>query len=157
MQFLSSTIPVAAMAVVVTWMPGAPRADAPAGRYTATAVGSTPAVKDNLTGLTWMRNELSGTGFTWANANTACTGGWRLPNVVELKGIVDDVRTTAPTIDTTFFQGQTVGSTPTSGAMWSSSAYALVSGSAWAVVFNVGYVTTYTTIAGNTYGVRCVR
>lgn len=154
MQLFSSTIPLAAMAVVVTWMPGAPRADAPAGRYTATTVGGTPAVKDNLTGLIWMRNELSGT-FTWANANTACTSGWRLPNVVELKGIVDDVRTAAPTIDTTFFQGQTVGSTPTSGYMWSSSASALSSGYAWFVYFGDGYI--FANVTSGTFGVRCVR
>ncbi len=157
MPLFQRIVTVAACAIVAaTWMARAPRADAPAGRYTATTVGGTAAVKDNVTGLTWMRNELVGT-FDWAGASTGCTGGWRLPSVIELNGIVDYVHTgPPPKIDRTFFQGQTAGSVPTSGEIWSSTAAALRSGNAWYIDFKNGTIDRYP-VVGIPIGVRCVR
>lgn len=124
------------------------RADAPPGRYTAGTDGTTPWVKDNRTGLTWKKNEETGT-FAWAAAKTQCVSPWRLPTVGELMSLVDDARTTVPVIDTTFFPSAT------NVNFWSSSPDAMVATKAWNVDFDTGanYNADVTTLCK----VRCVR
>lgn len=53
-------------------------------------------VQDQITGLSWQRSAFGGTG-SWAGAKSACDGltlggktDWRLPDVVELRSLVDD-------------------------------------------------------------------
>jgi hypothetical protein len=85
-------------------------------------------VKDNATGLVWKKcsNGLSGTScstgtattYTWANAVTACTSGWRLPSINELKTIVDTTKASGATIDTTAFPATFAS------YYWSSTTYA---------------------------------
>jgi hypothetical protein len=112
----------------------AARAAPPAGHYVNQGNGT---VLDTKTGLVWQRN-LSASTYTWEEAKTYCTsltlagGGWRLPWVFELSNLVDEQRTSAPTIDLTAFPD-----TP-SEWFWSASPYALSSGNAWYVGFHDG-------------------
>jgi hypothetical protein len=129
-------------------------ADAAPGRYTVTT-GAGATVTDNVTGLVWSRTEVGGT-FTWSAAQSACVSPWRLPNIVELQSIVDETRSTAPTIDATAFWGPTASSVPTSGGAWSSSPTGLFAGDAWYVVFNGGWSGNGSGTL-NHFGVRCVR
>ena len=123
-------------------------------------------VTDSATGLLWQKcsNGLnaticSGTASTstWTDAITYCEGlslgsrsDWRLPNVNELRTIVDYIKSTAPTIDTTAFPG-----TQSSNYYWSSSTYALSTNNAWVINFNNGIVTNGSKDF-TTYYVRCV-
>ncbi len=56
----------------------------PPGRYTV----STGQVKDNLTGLTW-QDPPGSDGYSFTQAASACTSGWRVPTIKELASIVD--------------------------------------------------------------------
>jgi hypothetical protein len=121
------------------------RADAPVGRFTINADGT---VTDNMTHLTWQQ-AASATTYTWANAQTYCTGGWRLPNIRELQSIVDERERTWSAIDHTAFP-----STPNVW-FWSASPYASDVNYAWAVGFNDGH-TGYLIVTSD-LRVRCVR
>ncbi len=106
-------------------------------------------VTDSATGLIWQKcsngqNATSCSGsastITWSNAITYCNGltlagrTWRLPNVNELRSIVDFTKSTAPTIDTTAFPSTQ------SNFYWSSSTYAKNTIFAWFVYFVNGVV-----------------
>ena len=123
-------------------------AAAAAGRFTVDAKGET--VADTMTQLTWQRSVT--TVLTLADATTYCAGlalsggGWRIPNVRELRSLVD--RLITPAIDPTAF--------PTTPAelFWSSS---LVAGqnAVWAVNFaGTGSIARAATLTAR---VRCVR
>jgi hypothetical protein len=110
-------------------------------------------VTDSRTGLVWQKQD-DGTTKTWKNAITYCEGltlggqsDWRLPNVKELKTIVDNSKKFLA-IDTTYFPN-------TQGSYWSSSSFASSSNFAWFVHFSNGYVNELQKT--NTYYVRCVR
>lgn len=100
------------------WMPGA----SAASRFLDNGDGT---VKDNLTGLIWLKNAncsatlggvtSAGAGLTWANALTwsnnlatgtcglsdgSVAGQWRLPNRSELKSLVDLSHSPAPALPT---------------------------------------------------------
>ncbi len=120
-------------------------------------------VTDSATGLIWQKcsngqNATSCSGsastITWSNAITYCNGltlagrTWRLPNVNELRSIVDFTKSTAPTIDTTAFPSTQ------SNYFWSSSTYAQDTNSAWYVLFSLGDVYYYSKT--NLLFVRCV-
>lgn len=119
--------------------------------------------------LIWQKctNNLSDTSCTtggttqmdWANALTFCNGlnagagytnrtTWRLPNVTELRSIIDHSLGTSPVINTTIFPGTV------SQYYWTSTTYKLLTSSAWAINFQSGFT------SGNgkttTYYVRCV-
>ncbi len=92
---------------------------------------------------------------TWDNALAYCEalslGGfddWRLPNVKELKSIVD-VTTYNPAINITYFPN-TIASD-----YWSSTSYVAITTYAWVVYFDVGNASNYGKT--NTVYVRCVR
>ncbi len=121
-------------------------------------------VTDSATGLVWQKcsngqNATSCSGsasiLTWSNAITYCNGltlagrTWRLPNVNELRTIVDYTKSTAPTIDTTAFPSTQ------SNFYWSSSTYASYTNQAWWVNFNNGEVGSYYK-ADVSFSVRCV-
>ena len=129
-------------------VPRAPRADAPAGRYSIQDCEGTACVKDNRTGLVWKRAEEVGT-FTAAAAKAQCAGSWRLPAIRELQSVVDETRPAAPTIDVTAFPGASVD------WLWSSTPSAREVGSTWAVSF--GFGNTFVYPGTNVGGVRCVR
>jgi hypothetical protein len=125
-----------------------------------------PIVADVATELVWqgcpagMTGALSScTGVavsrTWQAALDYCQdlnwGGqtdWYLPNVKELRSIMDNSRM-APTIDTTIFPGTA------SDPFWTSSTAANDDNSAWIVEFSYGWA--WYDSKGDAYQLRCVR
>jgi len=129
---------------------GVARAAPTPGRFVVDAKQET--VYDHATGRTWQRGQAAGT-FSWSAAQDWCKqmtlagGGWRVPTIVELEGIVD--RTTKePAIDTAAF-GPT-----TADAFWTASP-ALAAGNAWSVHFGAG--NSSAAVKTMLFRVRCVR
>ncbi len=96
-------------------------------------------VYDNKTELTWQSSP-SHQKFNWSEAQNYCNnltyGGksdWRLPNIYELKSLVDytkynpAIATTLINIDTNY------------PYYWSSSKYIINSSRAWGVIFKLGH------------------
>ncbi len=123
-------------------------ADAPPGRYVATA----DTVIDTRTGLIWQRASGPQLDFQAANnycANLALGGTWRLPSIKELVTLVDYGRA-FPAIDSTAFPG-----TPTL-ATWSSTRRA---GTPTQFALMIGFgngATSYSPVT-SAHWVRCVR
>jgi len=138
---------IAVVALLVCMRDGSALADAPAGRYSALDCSGIACVKDNLTGLTWKKDEESKS-FTWADAKLQCISPWRLPTIRELQSIVDVRKELPPRIDTAYFN--TVGI-----RVWSSTKSAKDSTKAWRLDFGFGDSNEFT--ATSTYRVRCVR
>ncbi len=127
-------------------------------------------VTDSGTGLVWQKCSAGlgttlgncSTGITslysWSSAISYCEGltlgsrsDWRLPNINELRSIVDYGSSTSPSINTTIFPNTQ------SNYYWSSSSYALAWGQAYSVIFTNGAVIyRYTEGAFYQYCVRCV-
>ncbi len=90
----------------------------------------------------------------WTSALTYCNGlkldggGWRLPNINELKSLIVDK--VAPTIDGKF-------DNTSSSYYWSSTSYEGSKGYAWIVYFGNGNVYYDFNKDGNYSYVRCVR
>lgn len=129
------------LALTGTWA----SADAPAGRYTASA----GVVYDTRTKLRWRQTPPAGT-FTWGDARNYCTGlgaGWRLPSFKELTTIVDFSKA-SPAIDTTAFLGTQ------SAAYWSLTFVGETS-SLWTVDFSTGGSKVVSSATASY--VRCVR
>ncbi len=142
-----------------------PESSAQAERYNRTeSVAGEPVVEDNLTGLMWQGCAAGSSGtvctsggaaaMTWQAAVSYCEnldwGGhldWYLPNVKELRSIVDD-RRVSPAIDTVFRE------TPADN-FWSSSSYAAEPSYAWRVTFASGRMGSVG--KGNGSNVRCAR
>jgi hypothetical protein len=121
------------------------------GRFVNNGDGT---VTDGGTGLMWQRQD-NGSAYTWVNALAYCEGlslggqsDWRLPNIKELRSIVDDSRYN-PAIDTSVFPGTS------SSYYWSSSSYAHYAYDAWQVDFYSGGVLSNDKIYG--LYARCVR
>ena len=121
-----------------------------AGDFTDNGDGT---VTDGNTGLMWQQAEAGS--MDWEAAITYCESfslpgytDWRLPNVKELRSIVDD-RLYNPAIDKIYFPGALAS------YYWSSTTYADGSSDAWGVVFGSGSVHYYSKTIGNY--VRCVR
>lgn len=125
-------------------------------------------VKDNATGLIWQKcsmgqtndTDCSGlaTTATWINAFTYCNTTlnnlptasprtWRLPNVKELKTIVNTTKYN-PAIDVAFFPSTA------SGRYWTSTTFAPNASDAWFINFSDGLLTAYN--KNSIYYVRCV-
>ncbi|MCX5870105.1 MAG: DUF1566 domain-containing protein [Deltaproteobacteria bacterium] len=120
------------------------------GPYTT----STNTVIDTATGLEWQRTD-DGTIRTWINALAYCEASaldgksdWRLPNIRELKSIVDYSRT-VPAIDPAFIKC-------TNSDYWSATTSTKGLGGAWAVLFASG-VSDVTGKDNEPSYVRCVR
>jgi hypothetical protein len=129
-------------------------ASAPAGRYTVTL----DSVIDLRTYRMWQRNAPA-TNYTWANAQTYCSGltlegwsDWRVPNVKELQSLVD-FRGSGPMLDATAFAGAP------GAAHWSITPPAYNDGTsrAWVVNFDDGRTYELQTGTGYSAHVRCVR
>lgn len=132
------------------------------------ADNSNGTITDNKTGLIWQKcsmgynndatcsddgNTTNNTA-TWVNAvsyceslNLASQTDWRLPNVKELKTLVD-YSTYNPSINNLF-------TNTVANYYWSSSTNVLNTSYAWVV--NFGYGDTYSGGKTNSYYVRCVR
>ncbi len=134
-------------------LPSQVQAKAPAGRFMVDAAGAT--VYDNATKLTWQR-DVPSTYYQWGYAKYYCQnlllagGGWRLPWVSELLGIVDRQQVT-PTIDPTAFPN-----TPATH-FWSASPVQGYAYYAWFVDFYNGSTTSDQYVSNYSPGVRCVR
>ncbi len=112
-------------------------------------------VIDEGTGLVWQNDaDVTSKELTWEETFAYCEnltlGGyddWRLPNIRELRSIVDYTRH-SPAIDTTIFSCE-------SSHYWSSTSGAGGSDYAWSVYFNYGYSNRHGKF--NSYYIRCVR
>jgi len=122
-------------------------------------------VVDNKTKLVWQDNydnkeddSMTYASLEWSDALLYCHnltldgGGWKLPNINELKSIIVDKAT--PTIDEVFKYTK-------SSKYWSSTTSMSGSNYAWFVDFVNGtthyYINSSYHTKGNTYYVRCVR
>jgi len=123
-----------------------------AARYSVNGDGT---VTDNVTGLMWQQED-DDTTRTWEQAITYCENldipptsymDWRLPNIKELRSIVDISRT-GPAIDTSVFPN-------TSSSYWSSTAFDYNPDAAWMWASGYGWVSG--NYKENTSYVRCVR
>jgi hypothetical protein len=98
-------------------------------------------VTDTDTGLIWQRCSLGQTGsdcsagsantYTWQEALQTASAPWRLPNVKELRSIVEE-KCVEPAINLTIFPNTI------SSGYWSASPNAYRSGRAWHVHFYLG-------------------
>lgn len=125
-------------------------------------------ISDSATGLIWQKCTARlgitlgncSTGslemYTWSNAITYCEGlilgsrsDWRLPNINELRSIIDYTKSTRPTVDIIAFPNNRFEN------YWSSSTYAQNTNFAWYVNFSNGSVDG--SLKANNYYVRCVK
>ena len=111
-------------------------------------------VTDNATGLMWQQED-DNQARNWESAIEYCEGlnlagptVWRLPDVKELRSIVDNTRY-SPAIDTGVFPGTNAN------RYWSSSTDAYSTYAAWGVGFTNGSDSDVNKTS--TYYVRCVR
>ena len=121
--------------------------------YTADNVNNT--ITDNGTGLMWINNTslagVSGT-YSWPGAIAACTltyagcSNWRLPNIKELRSIVN-YEMANPAIGESTSQSPWVNTDP--GYYWSSTSHGWFTQMAWFVNFSDGSIM----YAG--YGLAC--
>ncbi len=120
------------------------------GTFIESTVSGKVIVTDSATGLIWEK-EYIGT-VNWQNALSYCEnldyGGatdWRLPNINELKTLIDDAiygpASSFPGMPRQYF--------------WSSSSFVSNTSRAWTVNFNYGNVADYNKT--DTYYARCVR
>ncbi|MCC6274398.1 MAG: DUF1566 domain-containing protein, partial [Leptospiraceae bacterium] len=121
-------------------------------------------VKDNATGLIWQKcnygknndSTCSGTSTSsnWLTAVSNCAGlglagrSWRLPNIQELKTLVDHTKASGSKINTTVFPAAS------SANNWSSTSLIGAPSGAWAVLF--GTAISNGSTKGTTYHHRCV-
>ena len=114
-------------------------------------------VTDNVTTLMWQKQD-SGLTYNWDAALTYCNtlslggyavGSWRLPNVKELRSLVNNTFV-SPALDLNYFP------LTQSYYYWSSTTYAPNTTYAWYVSFYDGSVINYYYVSNKFY-VRCVR
>lgn len=141
----AATVALAIHAHAVTCINNLPPSN-PDAAYTVHGNGTATDTRNGLMwkvcveGQVWSAGVCSGVPltFTWANALAHAEGhsfairtDWRLPNIKELRSLVEECRPN-PAINDTIFP-----STPSSN-VWSGSPYANDSSYAWLVDFNVG-------------------
>ncbi len=114
----------------------------------------TGIVSDSVTGLQWQDNAV-GRPVSWQSAIDRCENltlgkenGWRLPNIDELKTIIDTSRVN-PAIKSAFT------TTDSSYYYWSSTPYEGYEDGAWVMDFYDGHARS--NYKGTTLFVRCVR
>jgi len=121
--------------------------------YTVMNFSGSWVIRDNVTGLSWVR-DLTSTTYTQADARAYCEGlsfafqdDWRLPSRIELVSLVDFTRDT-PAIDPVF--------TTTAGAhYWTSSTTPSDRSRGYVIHFSTG--TTTDEAVTKTFRLRCVR
>ena len=123
-------------------------------------------VIDAITGLVWQKCSVgqsliscSGTAttYSWEGAvgycNNLSLGGrsnWRLPNINELRSMIEYNSTSYPTLNISLFPNTKIGS------YWSSTTYVIGTSSAWILSFVNGSIDYGSKINSNNYYVRCV-
>jgi hypothetical protein len=128
-------------------------------------VGISSVTVDNITGLMWITNPATDAGFnkggpsTWAVAISSCEAlnyagytDWRLPNILELAGIVNYGLASAPVVNTTAFPG-----VAGSFLYWTSTTYVATPTNAWHVNFGDGSLSGVLKSNGFNVNVLCVR
>ena len=126
-------------------------------RLSANFSKSGDVVTDNATGLMWQdNNETNSTTYTWQEAIDYCEalnlGGdsdWRVPNINELKTIIDRSKTQPAIVDGFEYVGVN-----NHYIYWSSTTFNNGE-QAWVIYFDNGYVLGYG--KHYSYYVRCVR
>lgn len=122
----------------------------------ATLTRNNNVVNDSETSLQWQDNENQATltRISWKNAISYCEGislngftNWRLPNIRELKSIVDRTEIN-PSVNTFAY-------TETVIAYWSASSLEGSSTRAWDITFSAGKANT--SQKSSNRNVRCVR
>lgn len=119
-------------------------------RFVESTTDGDNIVKDSKNGLVWQNDNVRGK--TWQQAIDYCKAltyagksDWRLPNLDELKTLIDDQRanpaSSFPDMPSNWF--------------WSSSPYEENASSAWSILFDNGYVNYQWKT--NEFDVRCVR
>jgi len=105
--------------------------------------------------LKYANNYNSGAAQTWEAALSGCEwfsyagySDWRLPNVRELKSIVDAGKE-YPAINTTYFRDTKID------GYWTSTIYVHGTSHAWFVDFGTGYACGYSKPSFTTMSVRC--
>jgi len=108
-------------------------------RFTLEEADGDTTVFDDQTNLEWQREPDTVGGHTWVEALGYCEslvfGGhddWRLPNPMELSTLVDEIATSGPAINTTFF----VASSFSTIAFWTSTTNPKNPGNTYTVRFN---------------------
>ncbi|MBP9890090.1 MAG: DUF1566 domain-containing protein [Leptospiraceae bacterium] len=121
-------------------------------------------VKDNATGLVWQKcsigqtytnstcsgaatTELAGNAIYYCGLSSLASRGWRMPNMNEIRSIVDYSKSTSPMIDTAVFPNTV------SGIYWSSTTPQTL-GTRCYISFITGLVQC--TFTGLSYYYRCV-
>ncbi len=110
-------------------------------------------VTDNITSLQWQDDEVSDK-MEWEEAIRHCEelelddyGDWRVPNINELKTIIDRSRYNPAIVEEFEYTS--------SNYYWSSTTDVDYKNRAWIVCWEMGY--TYDFYKGNDFFVRCVR
>lgn len=113
-------------------------------RFIAKTIDGNSVVIDLATGLMWDADRSidgfgGGATMLWVDAvlfpltrSYAGFDDWRMPNIKELRSIVDFTKTN-PAIDTNFFPDTE------SDYFWTSTTYVSITTSAWAVKFDIGW------------------
>ena len=119
--------------------------------FTKTVGGN--IVTDNTTGLQW-QDDATGSTMSWESALSKCGNlsldgydDWRLPNINELKSIIDRSKVSQAIVDGFEFTS--------SNYYWSSTTYEGRKDYAWYVYFSSGVAENYHKY--RKYYVRCVR
>lgn len=113
-------------------------------------------VTDHTTTLEW-QDDATGSTMNWQSAITYCEGlnlngtGWRLPNINEVKTIIDDSKISPPIPAIVDAFTQTV-----SAYYWSSTTSDNNTSKAWNVDFTLGEIHNHPKTNNSRY-VRCVR
>lgn len=136
-MFESRTIRLVAIAVAGSLVASVALATDP--RFTFEEASGDTTVFDDQTNLEWQREPDSPGGHTWVAALDHCEalvfGGhddWRLPNPMELSTLVDEIVTSGPAINPTFF----IASSFNTLVFWTSTTNPKNAGNAYVVRFN---------------------
>lgn len=123
---------------------------------TVETISGDSVAADNNTGLMWQQTISTSRTYTWANAQTYCSGstyagrsGWRLPTPQEILTIVDNSRQ-APALDKTLFPNMPKSDT---AYLWTSKAQGTTSN---AIAFNPYRGSTYYVSKTAEHYVMCV-
>jgi hypothetical protein len=133
----SRTVRLVAIAIAASLIATVALATDP--RFTFEEASGDTTVFDDQTNLEWQREPDSPGGDTWVNALGHCEtldhGGhddWRLPNPMELSTLVDELVTSGPAVNSTYFIASSFNTIP----FWTSTTNPKNPGNAYVVRFS---------------------